>query len=261
MLLAGLATTAQAQSGAAIAIIIDDLGDRYEAGRRVIDLPGALTYAFLPHTPYARYLAERAHRRGKEVMLHLPMQPVNPHQRMGQGGLVLDMSERALLDTLRRDLAAVPHVRGINNHMGSLLTRHPGHMAWLMQGIRQQAPGLYFVDSVTSRGSVAKQLANEYLVPTARRDVFLDADTKPAAIHRQFDRLLRLARKTGTAIGIAHPYSSTLAVLEERMEHLARTGVQLIPMSAMIERQKQWSPELWQASLSPSPKAAKSLKP
>lgn len=244
-----------------MAIIIDDLGDRYEAGRRAVDLPGALTYAILPHTPYSRRLAERAHTQGKEVMLHLPMQALDPHKRLGEGALTLTMGEQALRHTLRRALAAVPHASGINNHMGSLLTSRPEHMAWLMQGLRGQGEGLYFVDSYTSRESIARQQAREHLIPTARRDVFLDTDPQPAAIARQFERLLRIARRKGAAVGIAHPYPSTLHFLEQQLSQQAITGVRLVAVSELIRHQASGSPEQWQASLSPSPKAAKSLKP
>jgi polysaccharide deacetylase 2 family uncharacterized protein YibQ len=57
-----------------ISIIIDDMGNQRESGLAAVDLPGSVAYAFLPHTPYAAELAEVAHRHGKEVILHIPMQ-------------------------------------------------------------------------------------------------------------------------------------------------------------------------------------------
>ncbi|HKJ75984.1 MAG TPA: divergent polysaccharide deacetylase family protein, partial [Gammaproteobacteria bacterium] len=113
------AAGAAAASPPAVAIIIDDLGDRLDAGERALALPGPLTYSFLPHTPYSARLARRAHALGKEVMLHLPMEAVAGN-RLGPGAVTLHMNQAQLLRTVRSDLAAVPHVRGINNHMGSL---------------------------------------------------------------------------------------------------------------------------------------------
>src|SRR5690606_23829095 len=109
------------------------------------------------------------------------------------------------------NLAAVPHVRGVNNHMGSLITRHPGHMTWLMQDLARD--GLFFVDSYTHPQSVALEMAREGGVPAARRDVFLDHVAEPEAIAHQFRRLLARARSDGHAIGIGHPYPATLAFL------------------------------------------------
>ncbi len=228
---------AQAGEGAVprIAIIIDDLGDQWRAGSRAVDLPGPVTYAFLPHTRYAARLAERAHRQGKEVMLHLPMQAM-AGKALGPGGLTLDMSRRQLLETLARDLAAIPHVVGINNHMGSLLTRHPGHMQWLMEAIRDRGD-LFFLDSRTTHLTVAERLARENGVPVMRRDVFLDDDPAPGAVEGEFERLIAKARRQGYAIGIGHPYPATLELLERRLPRLAsEEGVELVPVSRLVER-------------------------
>lgn len=239
-----------------ISIIIDDMGNRLQDGRKAVELPGAITYAFLPHTPYARTLAEQAHSSGKEVMLHLPMDAHSGNQ-LGPGGLTLHMTEKQLQTTLKQGLQAVPHVAGLNNHMGSLLTQHPGAMGWLMQGIKEYGD-LYFVDSRTTAMSVAERVARESKVPTASRDVFLDNVREPEAIRAQFQQLIRRARNHGKAIGIAHPYPETIAVLSEELEELEAHGVHLVTTSQIIEMQRSNIP--WQASLSPPPKATKNSK-
>ncbi len=257
LLLAGAAFSAQAQP--LISIIIDDIGDRYDYGRRALELPGALTYSILPHTPYAIHFARQAHRQGREVMLHLPMQ-AETGNRLGPGGVTLDMSEQEFRRTVRENLAAVPHARGINNHMGSLLTRHPGHMDWLMSEMNAQG-GLFFVDSVTTVRTVAAHVAHEHGLPTLRRDIFLDSDPEPDSIRRQVARLLAVAYQHGSALAIGHPYPGTLQVLAEVLPQLDHLGVRLVPVSQLISARQERSPQLWRASLSPSPPAVKSLKP
>lgn len=252
-------TSAAVQAQPLISIIIDDIGDRYDYGRRALELPGAVTYSILPHTPYARHFALLAHRQGREVMLHLPMQ-AETGNRLGPGGVTLDMSEAEFRSTVRDNLAAVPHARGINNHMGSLLTRHPGHMEWLMSEMHVQG-GLFFVDSVTTVRTVAAHVALEHGLPTTRRDVFLDSATDTDSIRRQFARLLAVAQQQGSALAIGHPYPSTLQVLNEVLPQLDALGVRLVPVSQLIYARQERSPQLWRASLSPSPPAAKSLKP
>jgi polysaccharide deacetylase 2 family uncharacterized protein YibQ len=221
----------------AVAIIIDDLGRSREEGLRVAALPGPVACAFLPHAPYTRELARRVHATNKEVVLHLPMHSVD-HRPLDAGGLTLDMTQDELIRTLQEDLAAVPHVSGINNHMGSLLTRHPGHMMWLMHELRRHER-LFFVDSRTTVATVARQMAQETGVPAVERDVFLDSDPEPEAIRVQFDRLLTLARKQGFALGIGHPYASTLDVLESALYRLEEEGVRLVAVSELIELQKR----------------------
>ena len=219
-------------SPARISIIIDDLGDKFADGLRSVKLPGAVTLSFLPHSPYSRSLASSAYRDNKEIMIHLPMQPMK-RLTLSRGGLTLDMDRLAFNRSLRASIAAVPHAVGINNHMGSLLTRHPGHMQWLMDELKNNTR-LYFIDSRTTHHTVAQRVAEENKIPTMRRDVFLDNDPSPAAIAHQFKRLLKKARKNGSAIAIGHPYSSTLSFLEEKLPQLARNGIQLVAVSQLF---------------------------
>jgi polysaccharide deacetylase 2 family uncharacterized protein YibQ len=233
LLLAWLPAAAVATDGKPlIAIIIDDMGNQLAEGRRALELQGAVTYAFLPHTPYARRLANKAHVLGREVMLHLPMD-AHGGNRLGPGALSLHMTEGKLQETLKSSLASVPHVAGVNNHMGSLLTRHPGAMQWLMQGLREYG-SLYFIDSRTSPVTVAEKVALEYDLPTASRDVFLDHVREPEAIRLQFRRLIQIALRHGKAIGIGHPYQVTREILSQELAQLDAYGVQLVPVSRLL---------------------------
>ncbi len=241
-----------------VSIIIDDMGTRLAAGLRAVQLPGPVAYSFLPRAPHTHYLAQAAYKRHKEIMLHLPMQPIE-HRRLDPGGLTLHMTHSQVVRTVQQDLALVPHVTGVNNHMGSLLTQHPGHMLWLMQTLKHDG-GLFFVDSRTTARTVALQVARENHIPSVKRDVFLDDDLHPAAIRAQFMRLVGIAEKQGSAVAIGHPHPQTLAVLEEMIPQLSGLGIRLVPLSTLIPREEPRS-ETWQASLSPSPQAARNSKP
>ena len=215
-----------------IAIIIDDLGYQLAAGRRAVNLPGPVACAVLPGTPRAALLAEAAFARGKDVLLHLPL------QSMGQSGaeregIVLDMSRGEFARAFAESIASVPHVVGVSNHQGSLLTQHPGHMSWLMEEIEAQE-NLFFVDSYTTHRSVALAIARESGVPAVRRDVFLDPDRSPQTLVREFDRLKKLSRSRGMAVGIAHPYPSTLEFLERELPELASEGYELVGIGEYI---------------------------
>ena len=215
-----LTSLVSAQTPSRIAIIIDDLGYQLEAGQRAINLPGSVTYAILPETPRGRLLAEAAHEQGKEVLLHLPLQSIAYDEPNEPGSITLDMSRDAFHDTFGAALASVPHAIGVSSHRGSLLTRHPGHMEWLMEEIRAR-DGLFFVDSYTTHHSVALQLAGEAGVVAVKRDVFLDNDRTPDALARAFQRLVKLARRQGVAVAIGHPYPETLEFLERALRELA----------------------------------------
>ena len=241
---------------ATVAIIIDDLGNHRALGRKAVALPGAVTYSVLPMRPFSADVAQRARAGGKEVMLHLPMQ-TSDGRRMGPGGLTLAMDRAEFSRAVRAGLASVPHVSGVNNHMGSLLTRHPGAMRWLMEELSCY-DRLYFVDSRTDVRTVAQRYAREAGLASARRDVFLDNRQEGDYIRSQLRELVRTAKQRGAAIGIGHPYPETLAVLAEEIPRLAEQGIQLVPVSRLVEKERNEG--LWHASSSPLPTVAKNSR-
>ena len=240
MLLPLAAVAGSGKSLPAIAIIIDDLGDKLNQGKRALALPGKVTLSFLPHTQHAKQLANKAHLSGKEVMLHLPME-TETGKHLGPGGLTLHMTESEIKTVTNKAIHSIPHVKGVNNHMGSLLTRHPGAMDWFLRVVKERG-ALYFVDSRTSVHTVARKIAQENEIPSTSRDLFLDHVQSRKAIRNKFQRLLKLAKKQGFAIGIGHPYPETLALLKKELPSLASKGVRLVPVSEIIKLQQAGDP-------------------
>jgi polysaccharide deacetylase 2 family uncharacterized protein YibQ len=247
-----IAAESAKESAIKIALIIDDMGNHKDRGIQALKLPGAVTYAFLPQTPHTWNLASEAHRRNKEIMLHLPMES-NHNNPLGRGALTLDMPKAQFLNTLRRNISSVPYLSGVNNHMGSLLTRDPTAMRWLMSVLKRKK--LYFIDSRTTSATMAQRVAQRHLIPNGRRDIFLDNLPRKADIRKQWLKLLDTAQTQGRAIGIGHPYPATLEVLQDELPKLQRQGVKLVPVSQIIARRT-----LWHVSSSPSPKGVKNSK-
>jgi len=218
-----------------IAIIIDDLGYQLESGRRAIDLPGPVSFAVLPGTPRARDLAVLAFESGKEVLLHLPLQAVPDDDHLEPLGINLDMSRQEFTSTFEQALTSVPHAIGVNGHRGSMLTRHPGHMQWLMEEIIAR-DNLFFVDSFTTHESVAMRIASETGVDARKRDIFLDPDRAPETVAREFERMKRLALKRGSVVAIGHPYAATLELLERELPKLAAEGFELVTISVLVRQ-------------------------
>jgi polysaccharide deacetylase 2 family uncharacterized protein YibQ len=214
-------------------IIIDDLGNSLEPGQTIISFPKPVTLSILPRTEYARQLAVLAHNNNREVMLHLPLQSIENHKH-SPGTLDLHMTHKEFVEQLNINLKSVPHASGINNHMGSLLTQHPGHMGWLMAEIAKNDQ-LFFVDSLTSNKSVATDFATKHKVPNMVRDVFLDPDDRPSTIRKQFDQFITIANTRGYAIAIAHPHPATLAFIEQHLDELEDQGIKLVPVSSLID--------------------------
>lgn len=214
-----------------IAIIIDDIGYNRKAGEKAIELPGALTYAVIPFTPFGRKLAEQAFFSEKEVILHLPMEST-VRKKLDIGGITTHQSKHEVKDQLKNALNQLPFVVGFNNHMGSMLTTDEKAMTWIMEEVA--GTPLFFIDSMTNPHSIAYETANEFGVPSMRRDIFLDADPHPQRIENAFNRLIRIAKRMGSAIAIAHPYPTTLEFLAANIENIESHGVELVNVSELV---------------------------
>lgn len=219
-----------------VAVMIDDLGENLEEAHRVADLPGPVACAILPHTTHAVEIANLAHKAGKEVLLHLPMESV-ADMPLGPGGITLDMGEAEIKQTVQDDITSIPYLVGVNNHEGSLMTQHPGDLAWIMQALHT-AGHYFYVDSYTTPGSVAYEIAREQGVAAARRNVFLDDTDTQESVELQWQRLIKVARKHGFALAIGHPRPATLALLEQELPKLAAAGVTLVPVAHIVDLQE-----------------------
>jgi polysaccharide deacetylase 2 family uncharacterized protein YibQ len=219
-----------------IALVIDDLGYSEKAAESALALPGEVTYSVLPRTPFASSLASRVLEGKRELMIHLPMQALND-QHMAPGGLRLDMDRQEFTYRVQQALDEMPGAAGINNHMGSLLTRDIRAMNWLMQLIVNKGE-MYFLDSRTDRETVAQSVAIKLGIPNTRRDVFLDNEPRSVEyLEQQFALLVSKAKKEGTALGVAHPHPETLDVLKDKLGRLDDYGVKLVSVSKLIEQQ------------------------
>lgn len=233
-----------------LAIIIDDIGYSSTLGQRSVDLEGSFTLAVLPFTPYGVELAHRANRRGKELILHTPMSNNNklPIER---GALVSGMTHGHFIRALNQMLANIPHISGVNNHMGSRLTREQEPMEWLMRELADRQ--LYFIDSRTTAETVALHIALQHRIPSAKRDIFLDNQRDPRLIRAQLRKALELARAQGAAIAIGHPYPETLAVLEQIQPLLLEYQVKLVKVSELLANNPGGSPPVERADYCPAP--------
>lgn len=224
----------QADRGTYVAIIIDDIGHSLRDGRRALLLPGHLTYSILPFGRHSTRLARQARKQGKEVMLHVPMQNIS--ERHMEADVLTDSLSRAEfareLDIL---LGQIPDVRGVNNHMGSFLTQQAKPMGWFLEEIKRRQ--LYFIDSRTTPKTVALSIAIQKHILTGSRDVFLDNERSTYAIDLAFQRLIRIAKRKGTAIAIGHPHAATIRYLDMALPLLELHDIKLIPASILIALQ------------------------
>jgi polysaccharide deacetylase 2 family uncharacterized protein YibQ len=216
-----------------MAIIIDDMGSSVQEAKALLAIDLPITFSIIPGLAKVKSVAEIAHERGRQVMLHMPMEPQGyPEQRLEQNGLLLNQSDDEIYRRLQDYFGSVPYVVGANNHMGSRFTEDEGKMRAVLGALKER--GLFFIDSRTSPKSVGYALAGRMGLEAGTRNVFLDNVQEVGAIRAQLEETARVARRRGSAIAIGHPHSATIQALRETMPELKRSGITFVYASELV---------------------------
>jgi polysaccharide deacetylase 2 family uncharacterized protein YibQ len=211
---------------ARLAIILDDLGSDRAAAEAIFALPYPLTISVLPNHAHSVEIAEEAHHRGYEVMLHLPMQSVGNETPEAQE-LHPGMPADDIPVLFEQMMQSVPNASGVNNHQGSQATADPALMEELMPVLQKW--NLFYVDSRTTAATVAYDTAQRFGVRSGFRNVpFLDDVVEVPAVRKQLELALRGAKEKGQAIAIGHPHPATLQALREILPQAEARGVNLV---------------------------------
>ncbi len=219
-------------NGARLAIILDDLGSDRAASDAIFALPYPLTISVLPNHAHSVEIAEEAHRRGYEVMLHLPMQSVGNEMAEAQE-LHPGMPAGDIPALFEQMMQSVPNAVGVNNHQGSQATANAALMEELMPVLQKW--NLFYVDSRTTAATVAYDTAQRLGVRSGFRNVpFLDDVVEVSAVRKQLELALRGAKDKGEAIAIGHPHPATLQALREILPQAEARGVHLVYASDLV---------------------------
>jgi hypothetical protein len=236
--LLGFTTAAVGGQHPVLSLVIDDIGYSLDQGQAAIKLEGDHTFAIIPGASNSQKLAAFAHRLGKEIILHLPLQSATPTAPSESNALHDSMDENQLTRNMVSMLSEFPDIRGINNHMGSHLTEIDYFMRPIMDSIRTYNPKLYFLDSRTTPRSIAYSEAISSGLRSISRDVFLDNQhTNIESIRLQYQIWLEKARERGSAVAIGHPHATTIEFLRENLPQAAQ-DFRFMRLSRLIEADK-----------------------
>jgi polysaccharide deacetylase 2 family uncharacterized protein YibQ len=217
-----------------IAIVLDDVGAAPGDVPGAVDLPGPITLSIMTYASHAAKIAAEAHRAGHEIMVHVPMEPINRDADPGPNALLVDLSPAEIARRLDWGLSQFAGYVGINNHMGSKFTQNAAGMRIVLEALKQR--GLLFLDSRTIAKSVGDSLATEIGVTHLQRDVFLDDVIDEADIMKELARTEAIAKKYGVAIAIGHPHRDTVAALRQWIPEARARGFVLVPISAVAKK-------------------------
>jgi hypothetical protein len=219
-----------------VALVIDDLGENYQAYKELQSLQVPITYAILPFQTHSVKIADAIHAKAcGEIMLHLPLEPWNSENHsINHGTLRTDMAREELLAQLEKNINAVPHLAGVSNHMGSKFTEDRGNMGLVLNTLKEKE--LYFLDSRTSKKTVGHGMAREMRLRTARRDLFLDSTHDQQFVEKQLQKILPLAqRRGGRLVVIGHPHQYTISALKHYLPSLKQQGIAIVPLSELVQ--------------------------
>ena len=220
-----------------IAVVFDDLGYSTDGlARELLEMPATLTFAVLPGLRASRAFAESAQARGHEVILHLPMEPLDLERHdPGRDALFVDGDLAENRRRLSGILDALPSYAGISNHMGSRFSSDPGSVEWLLRELLAHDRELFFLDSKTTPYSVIADRACELGMPCLSNNLFLDGpdpvQTPPVV---QARRLRGIADRRGRAIGIGHVRRATVDAVRDAIPGWEAEGIELVGLSDLM---------------------------
>jgi polysaccharide deacetylase 2 family uncharacterized protein YibQ len=214
-----------------IAVILDDWGYSKKGLPYLESIKYPFTVAVLPGLSFSREAAETAHKNGKEVMLHLPMQPIKNLPRENRM-ILAAMSQGEVKYVVDTVTAEIPYFAGVNNHEGSLVTADARIMDIILNDLKQR--NLFFIDSLTNGKSIAYSEAKRLGVLTGKRNVFIDNKKELEYNEQQISLLKKVAKKNGWAIGIGHDDSVTLQALEKNMPLLEEEGFEFVYAAELV---------------------------
>ncbi len=220
---------------AQVAIIVDDLGRDLHAVRSLLEIDLNLTMAVMPEELHTRESAELSHRAGREILVHMPMEPDSyPQNNPGPGALLLGQDQEEIKSRVSSMFVKVPYAVGGNNHMGSRFTQYPEGMQAVIEVMKEG--GWFFVDSRTSPGSIALTEAHRANLAAVSRDIFLDNNRNVDAIARQLREAVKIARSRHKVVAICHPYPETIEALRQEAAYLHQQDIQVVPVSHLLQR-------------------------
>lgn len=217
-----------------VAIIIDDIGYDLVPVKELLKVNADITYSVLPFLIHSREAAEMLHKANKEILLHLPMEPVSyPREKPGSGALFTDMNNEELIFQLEKDIEAVPYIVGINNHMGSKFMKDKEKLTLIFSKLKKK--NLFFIDSRTAANSEAFAAAQKVGLQVAARKIFLDNNRDYNEIYNNLINITNNNGDVSPLIVIGHPHPETIRAIKDAARVFREKGILIVPVSQVIK--------------------------
>ncbi|WP_209010864.1 divergent polysaccharide deacetylase family protein [Labrenzia sp. PHM005] len=222
-----------------IAVVITGLGLSEAGTQNAIDrLPPDVTFALAPYGSDLDLWMQQARMKGHELLLQIPLEPFDfPDNDPGPHTLLVSLKPAELLDRLAFLLTRVTNYVGVIGEMGARYTSIKPSMQFLLEKLKSR--GLMFVDNGTTSRSIAGEVSADVRMPFSGVDVVLDEVPRESNIDAKLLQLESVARARGFAVAAGSALPVTVRQLEEWVQDLEQRGLQLVPVSATIDRENK----------------------
>lgn len=219
-----------------IAVIVSGLGLSEAGTQNAIErLPADVTFALAPYGRDLDTWMQQARMNGHELLLQLPLEPFDfPDNDPGPDTLLVSLRPDEMLSRLGFLLTRATNYVGTIPEMGARYTSTPTSMEYLLDQLKSR--GLMFVDNGSSSRSIAHEVAAKTRIPFSGVDVVLDEVPREDNIDAKLLQLEGVARARGVAVASGSALPVTVRQLEKWVNDLEQRGLQLVPISATIDR-------------------------
>ncbi len=196
-----------------MAIVIDDLGDQWgpEYIQGLLEFPKPITLSIFPDHWASKRTAKAAKEKGKEVMIHLPMEPLEGSIEKENIKIMTDMDKLTIDSMITKALMMIPEAKGMNNHMGSKVTSDYEIVDMFFDVYKDN--GMFFVDSKTTPDSYCSLIAEHYNVPLFEAGLFLDNSNNEEDIEEMFRKATNHIANGSDILVIGHARLNTYKTL------------------------------------------------
>lgn len=235
------AAAAAAEQKPCLAILIDDFGYHGDGTEEMLALPIAFSAAVMPFSDCTEEDAARVRQAGKEILIHMPMESLTGKREwVGEKGVFREMADDEIRKAAEEAFKMLPDAAGMNNHMGSAIMEDKRCLSAVMDVLGEN--GGFFVDSMTTANSCARDTAADAGICLLQRDVFLDSTKDVAQVKANLRKAAEIAGKRGRAVAIGHVGpeggKTTAEAIAALIPELEAAGIEFVTVGELAKREK-----------------------
>ena len=220
---------------ARVVIVLGGMGISQSSTQIAVQkLPPSITLAFAPYGNSLKRWMEASRRKGHELLLQLPMEPLDyPQNNPGPHTLKADANLQENIANLHWSMSRITNYVGVMNYLGNKLLAQPASLSPIFSEISER--GLLFLEDGSVRNSLAQGVAIKELVPYAKGNILLDNVRSRSAIADKLRKLAEEAKRTGLAIGVGNAFPDTIDLVAQFAKQAKQNGIEITPVSAIVK--------------------------